>query len=229
MLHPRNAFTLLELLVVIAIIAILAALLLPALAQGKVLAQRARCLSNQRQLAIAWMIYAGDHGDKLALNGALLPTATATRVLWAAGYNHFYLPAFTETQYLLDAKYAALGPYLKAAGVYKCPADQNTKLVGTQKMPTVRSYSMNGYLGWITPPTDLTPGYKVFAKMTELSRPGPAGIFLFQDVLPENLCYPAFVVNMPGAGTEGFFHFPSSLHRRGGVLAFCDGHVEAHR
>jgi len=62
-----GGFTLVELLVVIAIVAILAALLLPALTSAKSRALRAQCLSNQRQIGVALMVYAMDNADVMPL------------------------------------------------------------------------------------------------------------------------------------------------------------------
>lgn len=57
----RRAFTLIELLVTIAVIALLIGILLPALATARTTARATQCASNQRQLAIAWSIYADEY------------------------------------------------------------------------------------------------------------------------------------------------------------------------
>src|SRR4030081_2871906 len=67
-LDAFRAFTLIELLVVIAIIAILAGLLLPVLGKAKQKAQGIMCLSNMKQLTLAWIMYADDFQGKLPAN-----------------------------------------------------------------------------------------------------------------------------------------------------------------
>jgi prepilin-type N-terminal cleavage/methylation domain-containing protein len=64
----RRAFTLIELLVVIAIIAILAAILFPVFAQAKAAAKKSASLSNNKQISLASIMYAGDYDDVMVVD-----------------------------------------------------------------------------------------------------------------------------------------------------------------
>jgi prepilin-type N-terminal cleavage/methylation domain-containing protein/prepilin-type processing-associated H-X9-DG protein len=64
----HTGFTLIELLVVIAIIAILAAILFPVFAQARDKARQTSCLSNEKQMGLAMMMYAQDADETYAPN-----------------------------------------------------------------------------------------------------------------------------------------------------------------
>jgi len=64
-MNGPGGFTLVELLVVIAIIALLMAILMPALNRAKEQGKRAVCLSNLRQLTLAWIMYADDDDGEI--------------------------------------------------------------------------------------------------------------------------------------------------------------------
>lgn len=108
-----TGFTLVELLVVIAIIAVLMAIFLPALRKAKEQAQRVACMSNLKNLNLAWMMYADDHDGRIPSGG------TYGAMSWV---NHAALAIRENREDQITAiKRGVLWPYTKELGVYRCP------------------------------------------------------------------------------------------------------------
>ena len=113
--NRQSAFTLIELLVVIAIIAILAAILFPVFARAKEAAKQTTCLSNLKQLGMAFTLYQGDNDDAY-------PSGGDSFALW--GGRRFRWP-------LMDYMALALrqnGSVNKATGsspLLYCPSDES--------------------------------------------------------------------------------------------------------
>jgi prepilin-type N-terminal cleavage/methylation domain-containing protein/prepilin-type processing-associated H-X9-DG protein len=116
-INPK-AFTLIELLVVIGMIAVLLAILIPAINRARELGQRAVCLSNLRQLTLAWTAYADDHGGRLVSGWATRERISNGRRLNGWRGEPFGSPDASATE---KFQRGALWPYIPNANILRCP------------------------------------------------------------------------------------------------------------
>ena len=156
-----SGFTLIELLVVIAVIGILAALLLPALSQGKQRAEGAYCLNNGKQLMVAMTLYTDDYKSLFPPNpddGNTIPGHN-----WCSGVAGRGGPAEFNPDLLKDARKNFLAPYLKqVTSVFHCPGDKRVgvyqgtdpNLLG-RSVAAARTFAMNQAVGTICPGFDV--------------------------------------------------------------------------
>ncbi len=212
---PRG-FTLIELLTVIATIAILAALLLPILSRAKVKAQRTSCLSNLRQLSVAWVMYADDNND------SLVESYPASPEVWVQG--DMTKPNEAGNEDLIRA--GKLFPYNPSVPIYHCPANAGVT-IGGQVVPTLRSYSMNCFMGARDPklgPIPSTGGDFVlfYAKKYDIPRPDQLWVLLEEDERSINDGF--FITDPTGQIWMDFPAMSAHRHNYSYVLDFADGH-----
>jgi prepilin-type N-terminal cleavage/methylation domain-containing protein/prepilin-type processing-associated H-X9-DG protein len=209
-----TGFTLIELLVVIAIIAILAAMLLPALSSAKEKANQVRCISNHKQLVLAWSLYKDDNGGRLVVDD---PWGGTNYPSWV--YGNMLLAQDATNAALVRT--GLLYPLVPNVGVYHCPSDKSVSL---------RSYSMQPQLGLYQNGQPCNgqavfgfPGYPTMYTENQMRTPVPTATIVFADESTATLNDGWFFV--PATG-DTWYDVPASRHSRGCNFSFADGHAE---
>lgn len=206
----RKGFTLIELLVVIAIIALLLSILMPALHRAREQGKRVVCLSNLKQLTLAWIMYADENDDKI-VNGMGGVDRTDEKAwvgkCWAGDYSSGgQLPEREQIRAIRDG---ALFPYCKDESLYRCPTGYRGEMLTYAIMDSMNGMAREG---------TKKPG--VWIKLrTDITQPVYRAVFIDEGwVTPDS-----FAVHYV---QEQWWDDPPVRHGDGTTLSFADGHAD---
>jgi prepilin-type N-terminal cleavage/methylation domain-containing protein/prepilin-type processing-associated H-X9-DG protein len=220
-----GAFTLVELLVVVAIVAILAGLLLPALARARSKATGIACLSNARQLQLAYSQYTGDHSDELPDNSTspvsgTLPGDTA----WTR-----YSVQTWEPGYETNMTRSSLSPFVPGTGVWRCPSSRAfVREPAGRPVPHQRSYSVSMWLNCnantnrVRSAAPMTS--RILRKLSELPAPSDTAAWVEENAVSIDN---GAIGIWTSADTPWFWHMPASRHGGTASFSFADGRAES--
>lgn len=241
--RPRAGFTLIELLVVIAIIAILAALLLPALSAAKKRATQATCLSNQKQLALAWTMYVGDNAGRV-VGFSTTPGANPANWRVEADLVPATPPANLSGQDAIQWRFregykiGPLYPYAPNPDVLHCPGDARKSL------PQYCWASYSGAGGFVGGDSTAFPGSHLGTISKESQLMHASDRFLWvEECASQALGGATYIENQhawdmkpggPDIGPSPFYtaqwvDSPAAFHGANSTFSFADGHAESHK
>ncbi len=254
--RDNGGFTLIEMLVVIAIIAMLSAIAIPSFRKTRQNATGAVCLSNQRQLAIAWALYYDDHNGLLVGGSNYYDRDNSTPWRWVEQ------PLFTDTdnpefnpvpdenlfcqEFRLNGIRAGeLFPYTQTEEIYHCPGDR-THVKLDEPYALWRSYEIAGLMNgedFVYRKGDIYSDISDYSyleypdenktllcvtRYNQIQSPAKKYVFVEESIAGDETYMLGSFFLMGEALETGWGNWPADTHNNRSTLAFADGHVEKH-
>ena len=230
----RRAFTLVELLLVIAVISLLIALLIPALRIAREQGHRTVCLSNHRQLTLAWIAYATEHDSKLVCGKAfgyqIRSPGGSRKTVDIRGWAGSDLSPLQPVPPTGPDK-GALWSWIRNRDIYRCRRGRPGHLVTYAMVVAANGVRVQGTWMGGTGGLDLTStGKRVgstvlrLTKMTDIVSPGAAQRAVFIDT-GQTPTSNDFYVHYLYPQWKGYSS-PPVRHGDGTTLSMADGHAE---
>jgi prepilin-type N-terminal cleavage/methylation domain-containing protein/prepilin-type processing-associated H-X9-DG protein len=234
----RLAFSLIELLVVLAIVAVLAAMLIPAVSSIRTTTYTVTCASNQRQIVMGVMAYAGDWNDVLPysqIDAGCVPA-------WLGTGTKGWSDPERVGGYIDAGRKLSAGTFSSnsaRAGVWYCRADRRRN--GFNYTTNAVSYGLNRNVSPAITTTVAAAELMMVGQLTSLSQVGRSDFLLTIDTQEQRW----LASNFPGPTTPPTLEYSSQdlptaftgtsvqapytqfgRHRNAANAAFADGHVQ---
>jgi prepilin-type N-terminal cleavage/methylation domain-containing protein len=230
-MRKKAAFTLIELLVVIAIIALLLAIFLPVTRAARERSQRTVCLSNLRQLTLAWIAYADEHDGKLVCGSAGSVTTGSMPMRRLEGWvGDAFCSASERTELIARPDKGPLWPYLRNVDVYRCPRGAAGLFLTYTTVVAANGVRVEGTYGRDSPVEVTEFGLRVrgtvlrLTRLTDITSPGPSERAVFIDIgyRPDSRSFYVHYLY-----PKWYRMSPPPIHHAAGVtLSMADGHAE---
>ncbi|MCK4998069.1 MAG: type II secretion system protein [Anaerohalosphaera sp.] len=225
-MNKRRGFTLIELLVVISIIALLLAILMPSLGMVKRKAQGVVCMSNNRQIGIAWFTYSEGNDSQIvpANTGTpnnpgwvLYPLDINGHVSWSNTPGGTDCPIEDKIR---GIEQGLLYPYIGDYKVFHCPGDKR------------KNYGLEGYRTYSIPTCLNGAGssYPQIKRHSNIRRPSSKYVLVEEcDTRGFNIGTWSFAAREYGFNPPIWWDPVAVFHGDSSTLAFADGHAEMHK
>jgi prepilin-type processing-associated H-X9-DG protein len=192
-------------------------MLLPALSKAKMQGISANCVSNEKQLTLAWLTYNNDNKGKLVSNNpGAVDSDSTLQPAWVYGEMTVAADMLNVTNIMKGLLY----PYVGNPKIFQCPAETKIITYLNQSGTLVRNYSMSGQMNGEDNLDNYSP---CNVKETDIQHPVPSRAMVFIHEADFTIDDGYWAVDVLEREWQ---NSPSIVHMNGDNLSFADGHVE---